>query len=529
MSSRLNRKYVPWFGKRRRNAFLALGAIAAAAAASPASALTLNLTDDAYTGPRQAEEGGAGPGKSGRIYVGNTGGPVRNGLARFDLSAVPAGSRIVSAQLRFFVNEVRTSGAIAVFRLNGAWAEATVNSANIPPVLTPAVATAVLTGADVGKFVHLDVTQVVKDWLVNPATNFGLGFGPASQAGVDVQFDSKESTGTAHAMEIEVAFEGPAGPQGQVGDAGPQGPAGPAGPQGAQGPKGEAGAAGADGPAGPAGAPGPVGPIGAPGPAGPAGPAGAIGAVGPAGPVGVPGLVGPPGPVGPVGATGPIGPAGAVGPAGAQGPVGPVGPQGASGPVGAPGPAGPTGPAGAVGAVGPMGPAGPSGPQGMLGPQGLPGATGPQGDQGPQGVQGPAGPAGTTGQSAAAGANFASGSLTPGQFVTFPMPNLTVGQDPSGALIEYDIPVQGGGAAVCLILSRLIVDGVQVGAQSITQLYSGGTVSVRESHVIPSIAAGVHSVAAQLYNSTGCTLNATYTIWSNGVWGANYNHLVFKK
>ena len=60
-------------------------------------------------------------------------------------------------------------------------------------------------------------------------------------------------------IALEVAFEGPQGPQGPAGATGPAGADGPAGPQGAAGPQGPTGPAGADGPAGPQGPEGPPG------------------------------------------------------------------------------------------------------------------------------------------------------------------------------------------------------------------------------------------------------------------------------
>jgi hypothetical protein len=190
---------------------------------------------------------------------------------------------------------------------------------------------------------------------------------------------------SAHAVRIktaegwlDLAVEGPPGPQGDPGVPGDPGPEGDPGPQGDPGPPGAMGAQGPQGPQGPIGPqgdPGPKGDPGAPGPQGDPGPAGAVGPKGDIGNTGAAGAAGPQGPQGDPGPQGIPGAAGAAGPQGPQGdpgPAGPVGPKGDKGDTGAAGPAGPTG---AVGPQGPKGDIGDTGAVGPAGPQGLSGAS----------------------------------------------------------------------------------------------------------------------------------------------------------
>jgi Phage Tail Collar Domain/Collagen triple helix repeat (20 copies) len=226
-------------------------AVAAAIAcfAGPAAALSLNMTDDAFIGPGGDGQGG----RSALIRVGNSFQSSRNGFVRFDLKPLPTTANVTAAILRVFVREVRTPGSVSVFELKGAWSESTLTIANAPQAVTPALVTFPVVATDRDKFIDVDVTQAVKDWLSGAQGNFGLGFAPANGGAVEIAFDSKENVETSHPMEIEVAFEGPPGPAGATGATGPQGLPGPQGAPGLKGDPGLPGPQGLTGPQGPKG------------------------------------------------------------------------------------------------------------------------------------------------------------------------------------------------------------------------------------------------------------------------------------
>src|SRR6185295_15962664 len=108
---------------------------------------------------------------------------------------------------------------------------------------------------DRNRFLLVDVTEIVQEWLDRTLENNGLVLMP-NAAGVSVEFDSKENAATSHEPELEITLRA-------TGAAGPPGPPGPAGAEGPRGLVGERG------PAGPPGPPGPAGPAGPPGPSGP--------------------------------------------------------------------------------------------------------------------------------------------------------------------------------------------------------------------------------------------------------------------
>lgn len=135
------------------------------------------------------------------------------GLARFDLTALPngaAGAAVDKAILRLWVSKVRRAGSIAIHEAAGAWSEASVNWGNAPP-LGRLIATVPISPADERNFLTVDLTDLVRDWLDAAASggdiNHGIVIAPGAP-GTRVKFDSKENDKTSHAMEIEVVLAG---------------------------------------------------------------------------------------------------------------------------------------------------------------------------------------------------------------------------------------------------------------------------------------------------------------------------------
>jgi hypothetical protein len=204
----------------------------------PAAALAQNvpLTQDAYIVPGN----GANFGTAATLNVG--GATAGQALAQFDLTALPQGTtsaNIAKATLALFVNKMTAPGTVNVSVANGAWTESAVTGPGAPSAA--AVVASGVTVNTANSYLHVDATTAVQNWL-NGATNSGFMITPAG-GGVNVAFDSKESTTTSHpaTLTIMLAGTGPAGPAGAVG---PVGATGPQGPEGSQGPQGVPGASG---------------------------------------------------------------------------------------------------------------------------------------------------------------------------------------------------------------------------------------------------------------------------------------------
>jgi hypothetical protein len=237
----------------------------------------------------------------------NVGGPsASQALVQFDLTQLPAGttaSGIAKATLVLFVNKLSAAGTVNFSVANGIWTESSANGASGTPVAAAAVASGV-TINNSSDYIAVDATAAVQAWL-NGTTNSGFIITPNTGTGVNIFFDSKESTTTSHPAVLNVTLVGSGGTTGATGATGPTG----------------AGTAGATGQAGPTGATGPTGTNGSSGATGTTGATGA----------------------GSTGATGATGPTGTNGSNGATGTTGPTGTNGSNGSAGSNGATGPTG------------------------------------------------------------------------------------------------------------------------------------------------------------------------------------------
>jgi len=229
---------IVWTVVRWMGSSLSVAAIVGAMPA-PAMAVLARLTDDAHVSlsARTSNFGSAptllvqGPGPSaGTTYV------------RFDLTTLPAGTggaNVVRAVLRLWISRVVRGGMLDLHSVRASWSEETLTAANAPGLDPGEVTGITVSPPDRYRFLIVDVTPLVRRWLDGALENHGLAL-TANAAGVAVEFDSKENTGTSHEPELEITLGavGPAGPAGPAGEPGPAGSPGVAGPVGPPGPPG---------------------------------------------------------------------------------------------------------------------------------------------------------------------------------------------------------------------------------------------------------------------------------------------------
>jgi hypothetical protein len=173
----------------------------------------------------------------------NVDGATEIGYIQFDLSGIPAGATVSQAMLKLYVNGVTTAGSFNVDYVNGGWTESTINASNAPALGSNIASGISITTASKNQYIQVNITSAVQAWLNGSTTNDGIAL--VAEGTTNVQFDSKESTSTSHAPELDIVYangtQGPAGPQGPQGAQGPQGPEGPSGPIGPTGAQGPAG------------------------------------------------------------------------------------------------------------------------------------------------------------------------------------------------------------------------------------------------------------------------------------------------
>ncbi|MDZ4800137.1 MAG: DNRLRE domain-containing protein [Bryobacteraceae bacterium] len=154
-------------------------------------------------------------------------GSQSNAFLRFSLTALPPGTTDINVQkatVRLYLNRVLAPGDVEFNYVDLPWSEKIVTFANAPPKNGTYGQFAVDTA---NGFVNFDATRVVQIALKAGLSSFGVALTP--KGGAEVFFDSKESTGTSQAAQLDIQLFGPTGPVGPMGPAGPQGPTGSTG------------------------------------------------------------------------------------------------------------------------------------------------------------------------------------------------------------------------------------------------------------------------------------------------------------
>jgi hypothetical protein len=138
----------------------------------------------------------------------NVNGATQAAYIQFNLSAIPSsytGAEIAQATLKLYVNTVPIAGSFNVDYVNGTWAENTITH-NLAPALGTTIAPSVpITTASKNQFILIDVTPAVQAWL-SGTTNDGIAL--VANGTFSATFDSKESTSTSHAPELDIVFAG---------------------------------------------------------------------------------------------------------------------------------------------------------------------------------------------------------------------------------------------------------------------------------------------------------------------------------
>ncbi len=127
---------------------------------------------------------------------------------QFNLSSIPAsytGADVTQATLKLYVNAVTTAGSFNVDYVNGTWTEDTIDASNAPALGTTIAASVPLVTADKNQYILVNVTAAIQAWL-NGTANDGIAL--VANNPLNASFDSKESTTTSHAAELDVVFSG---------------------------------------------------------------------------------------------------------------------------------------------------------------------------------------------------------------------------------------------------------------------------------------------------------------------------------
>ncbi|HEY4841988.1 MAG TPA: DNRLRE domain-containing protein [Terriglobales bacterium] len=137
---------------------------------------------------------------------------LQTAYIQFNLSSIPAGytsADITKATLKLYVNTVTKAGSFNVDYVNGTWSEGTIDANNAPALGSTIAASVPLTTADKNQYILIDITTALQAWLNGTETNYGIAL--VGNSPLNASFDSKESTTTSHAAELDIVFAGGGG------------------------------------------------------------------------------------------------------------------------------------------------------------------------------------------------------------------------------------------------------------------------------------------------------------------------------
>jgi hypothetical protein len=125
---------------------------------------------------------------------------------QFNLASIPTGASVSQATLKLYVNGVTTAGAFELYAVNGTWTESGLTYDLAPALGSVIDSNVAITTADKNQYILIPVTATVQDWLATPSSNFGVAL--VAVGSFNATFDSKESTTTSHAPELDIVFAG---------------------------------------------------------------------------------------------------------------------------------------------------------------------------------------------------------------------------------------------------------------------------------------------------------------------------------
>src|SRR6266403_305735 len=160
------------------------------------------LTDDAQTAANAANQN-----FGSRVSVQISGTTFR-GFFKFKLTPnLPTGTtgaQIEKATLKLYLSAVNTPGNLEVYRVSGAWDEASITQNTAPPIGSLLTSVSV-DATQQDRWITIDVTSMVKDWLDGVHVNNGVAL-VAAPTGLNVVFNSKENQTTSHEAILEISL-----------------------------------------------------------------------------------------------------------------------------------------------------------------------------------------------------------------------------------------------------------------------------------------------------------------------------------
>ncbi|MFQ6118938.1 MAG: DNRLRE domain-containing protein, partial [Methanosarcinales archaeon] len=150
-------------------------------------------------------------GTAPNMYVRSKTGSRSHAFIKFDLSSIPRGSNIISANLSLYMYTAPTaSRTYNIYKITSDWNETTITWNNAPTVsATPTSSSS--TGTTNNVWLNWSVTSDVQYFLDNPSNNYGWMINDSSEGSADyfANFSSKENATSSLRPKIYVEYKIP--------------------------------------------------------------------------------------------------------------------------------------------------------------------------------------------------------------------------------------------------------------------------------------------------------------------------------
>ncbi len=166
------------------------------AAATSTTSYSLNPDYDSYIRETNPD---TNFGSESGIFLG----PARRGLLHFDLSAIPSGSRVVTATLWLYFTTNDPADAVNIHPVNTAWTEAGATWNNMATAYNSEVLGVIPPQPVPNAWVAINLTALAQSWVNDAAANYGLMLLVESIT-TDSRFASRENPTAAQRPYLQI-------------------------------------------------------------------------------------------------------------------------------------------------------------------------------------------------------------------------------------------------------------------------------------------------------------------------------------
>ena len=188
--------------KRMLLRFLPSTLLAALLTASLADAAVIPVSEDSYSFGANTMDKASG--KSASLVVSQNGMAFMRFDARDFAAQIPAGD-VTAARITFHIKEKLGTGGLNIHRVTSEWSESPSGARLAPSIKKEPLANLPASSIRARQFAVVDVTELVKQWLTDSASDFGIAIAGVNKASVLIA--SKEGPDFGHPATLEIEYQ----------------------------------------------------------------------------------------------------------------------------------------------------------------------------------------------------------------------------------------------------------------------------------------------------------------------------------